>query len=242
MAPAICRGEDLLALLAQLSLRPDVPVERHGPDRWPTTPARRRHSQSPPTRPLPDVGESKTEQPNAQNRHFVDSRSEAGRVRARRRDRVSSGLPTFGEVACAASSPRWRRAQWGAGPRHRPAESSCRRCPRDPAARWSPLTLAGIGGSSDKQLLQVIDRGPHLLSVPRRPVVAPRQPRHAVVAACGDQPDRQTLRAVLLRTRPGTAASMSSFTREAQLRPDELGAGAGSFTIPPLHAGKTLSM
>ena len=25
-------GEDLLALLAQLALRPDVPVERHGPD------------------------------------------------------------------------------------------------------------------------------------------------------------------------------------------------------------------
>ena len=140
--------------------------------------------------------------PNSRTRRiviFVDSRSEAGRFRARQRDRVSSGLPTFGEVACAASSPRWRRAQWGAGPRHRPAESSCRQCPRDPAARWSPLTLAGIGGSSDKQLLQVIDRGPHLLSVPRRPVVAPRQPRHAVVAACGDQPDRQTLRAVLLR-------------------------------------------
>ena len=50
----------------------------------------------------------------------------------------------------------------------------------------------------DAQVLQILDRGPHLASVPRRPVVAFRQPRNTGAAAHGDQLDHQMLRAVVL--------------------------------------------
>ena len=51
---------------------------------------------------------------------------------------------------------------------------------------------------SDPQVLQILDRGPHLDRVPRRPVVAFRQPRNTGAAAHGDQLDHQMLRAVVL--------------------------------------------
>ena len=55
----------------------------------------------------------------------------------------------------------------------------------------SPLSAAAL-------VLQVLDRGPHLVSVPRRPVVGFRQPRHPGVPARGDQLDRKMLRAVVV--------------------------------------------
>ena len=63
--------------------------------------------------------------PNSRTRrigHFVDSRSEAGGFERAGWDRVSSGLcRPFGEVACAASSPRWRRSRAATSPQNRPA-------------------------------------------------------------------------------------------------------------------------
>ena len=53
-------------------------------------------------------------------------------------------------------------------------------------------------GLSDPQVLQILDRGPHLASVPRRPVVAFGQPLNTGAAAHGDQLDHQMLRAVVL--------------------------------------------
>ena len=47
-------------------------------------------------------------------------------------------------------------------------------------------------------LLQILDGCPHLLRVPRRPVVSGRQPRCPVAAAHGDQTDCETFRAVVL--------------------------------------------
>ena len=47
-------------------------------------------------------------------------------------------------------------------------------------------------------MLQILDRGPHLTGVPRRPVVAFRQPWNTGAAAHGDQLDHQMLRAVVL--------------------------------------------
>ena len=47
-------------------------------------------------------------------------------------------------------------------------------------------------------VLQVLDRGSHLVSVPRRPVVGFGQPRHPGIPAGGDQLDREMLRAVLV--------------------------------------------
>ena len=52
--------------------------------------------------------------------------------------------------------------------------------------------------------LQVLDRRPHLFSVPRRPVVAGRQPRHPGVPTRGDQPHREALRTELLAQRQET--------------------------------------
>ena len=63
--------------------------------------------------------------------------------------------------------------------------------PRGPANLTEP-------GLSDPQVLQILDRGPHLASVPRRPVVAFRQPLNTRAAAHGDQLDHQMLRAVVL--------------------------------------------
>ena len=53
-------------------------------------------------------------------------------------------------------------------------------------------------GLSDAQVLQILDRGPHLSSVPPRPVVVLRQPRNTGAPSHGDQLDHQMLRAVVL--------------------------------------------
>ena len=55
--------------------------------------------------------------------------------------------------------------------------------------------------SSDTQLFKVVDRRPHLFSVPRRPVIAGRQPGHPDAPPHGDQPDRETLRAMVFAQR-----------------------------------------
>lgn len=55
-----------------------------------------------------------------------------------------------------------------------------------------------IGRLSDAQPLEVLDRRPHLAGVPRRPVVALRQPLNPGAPSHGDQLDREMLRAVVL--------------------------------------------
>ena len=60
-----------------------------------------------------------------------------------------------------------------------------------------PISLTQPG-LSNAQVLQILDCGPHLASVPRRPVVAFRQSRNTGAAAHGDQLDHQMLRAVVL--------------------------------------------
>ena len=97
---------------------PNAPHHLHRVRARKTTPASLRPIGRPP-KPYSlsqDVGESKTEQPNAQNRHFVDGRSEAGGFGAHRRDRVSSGCRRSARLPARRQDPRWRRAQRGAGP------------------------------------------------------------------------------------------------------------------------------
>ena len=61
--------------------------------------------------------------------------------------------------------------------------------------RQSEAALPEIGpkftepGLSDAQVLQILDRGPHLASAPRRSVVAFRQPWNTGGAAHGDELD-----------------------------------------------------
>ena len=62
--------------------------------------------------------------------------------------------------------------------------------------RWRPA--GEISELADAHLLQILDGCPHLLRVPRRPVVAGRQPRHSGAAAHGDETDCETLRSVVL--------------------------------------------
>ncbi len=62
--------------------------------------------------------------------------------------------------------------------------------------RWRPP--GEVSELADTHPLQILDGCPHLLSVPHRPVVAGRQPRHPGAAAHGDETDCETLRSVVL--------------------------------------------
>ena len=56
---------------------------------------------------------------------------------------------------------------------------------KQPGGRASPLSWSG------SLLRKVLDHRPHLVSVPRAPVVACRQPRRPGAEVEGDHPDRQ---------------------------------------------------
>ena len=62
--------------------------------------------------------------------------------------------------------------------------------------RWMPL--GEVSELADAHPLQILNGCPHLLSVPRRPVVAGRYPRYSGAAAHGDETDCETLRSVVL--------------------------------------------
>ena len=110
---------------------------------------------------------------------------ERGRLRAPRAPvRLPNGHPV-------PDGPTWRR------------EVSCRGSTAgDVGSRssssWSRRRKSRFGRLSDAQPLQVLDRRPHLAGVPRRPVVALRQPRSPGAPSHGDQLDREMLRAVVV--------------------------------------------
>ena len=88
-------------------------------------------------------------------------------------------------------------------PRHtaagtRPCTGSRPRRPHPPATSPTPRPGKRNRVLSDAQVLQILDCGPHLPSVLRRPVVAFRQSRNTGAAAHGDQLDHQMVRAVVL--------------------------------------------
>lgn len=62
--------------------------------------------------------------------------------------------------------------------------------------RWRPP--GEVSELADAHPLQILDGCPHLLSIPHRPVVAGRQPRHPGAAAHGDETDCETLGSVVL--------------------------------------------
>ena len=104
---------------------------------------------------------------------------------------------------------------------------------RGAQADWSRRRKSRFGRLSDAQPLQVLDRRPHLAGVPRRPVVALRQPRNPGAPSHGDQLDREMLRAVVLAQGQGTVASgqpMEARPRTNRVAPNKAGHGRGGPT------------
>ena len=107
-------------------------------------------------------------------------------------DRRRPVTPAPGPAATAPTGARCEPYYW-----HR---RTARRC--DPWCwhwarnRWRPP--GEVSELADAHPLQILNGCPHLVSVPRRPVVAGRHPRHSGAAAHGDETDCKTLRSVVL--------------------------------------------
>ena len=91
----------------------------------------------------------------------------------------------------------------------------CLEEPRSSAARSTSCVRPAF--VRRRACTQVLDRRPHLVTVPRRPVVTGRQPRNPPAPANGDQPDHETVVNHAVRTRPETASSRQ--LREVRSRP-----------------------
>ena len=142
-------------------------------------------------------------EPWLRSRSTSSSASRSGRRSTRRSPRrspscVAAARPSPRSLGASVLIPR-RSGRHCAGFGSDELELSC---PRWLRPSRSPVRPRIVDVTSPAPLaLQLLDCGPHVVGVPRRPVVALRQPRYAGPASCGNDADRQAFGPVLLADR-----------------------------------------